>query len=255
VLQLVDTPVVAPTVLDCLLIKELGNEIPLIVLPRLHSPPQEPSLLDKLSSFRPSTAVALRSGLFNSPDTLSLLRSEATDRFLKWREVERMVTRIKPRPSLPTYSHLCTLKHSTSTQWDKEKWETEYLTSFSHDVAKRARSVVTRQQMVTPLNQRNNSIIDDDNDDDSDEEDEDYLLPQQEFSSSSAYGSLDPLHLPSLIFFSISLLKPLRWRLHTSISKFFESVASEKNVRVALLGGFCVGLGIGAVIAKSNLVS
>jgi hypothetical protein len=198
--------------------------------------------------------VALRSGLFNSPDTLSLLRSEATDRFLKWREVERMVTHIKPRPQ---YSHLRTSKTSTSIQWDKDKWETEYLTSFSHDVAKRARSVVTRQQISTPLNQRNDSIIDDDEEDDhhSDEDEEGYLLPQQEFSSSSSYASLDPLHLPSLIFFSISLLKPLRLRLHTSISKFFESIASEKNVRVALLGGFCVGLGIGAVMAKSKVIS
>ncbi|EKM76493.1 hypothetical protein AGABI1DRAFT_115819, partial [Agaricus bisporus var. burnettii JB137-S8] len=36
-------------------------------------------LLNKLSSFRPSTAVALHSGIFNSPDTFSLLRSEAAD--------------------------------------------------------------------------------------------------------------------------------------------------------------------------------
>ncbi|EKM78299.1 hypothetical protein AGABI1DRAFT_107519 [Agaricus bisporus var. burnettii JB137-S8] len=249
-----------PTVLDCLLIKELGNEIPLIVLPRLHSPPQEPSLLHKLSSFRPSTAVALRSGLFNCPDTLSLLRSEATDRFFKWREVERMITHIRPRPSLSQFSHLRTLK--TSMRWDKEKWESEYLTSFSQDVAGRARGVVMRQPVLTLLNQRRNSFINEEGEDekdlDSDDDDEkEYLLPPQDSSSSSSssYTPLDPLHLPSLMFFSISLLKPLRIRLHRSISGFFESIASEKNVRVALLGGFCVGLGIGVVMARWKMIS
>lgn len=148
-------------------------------------------------------------------------------------------------------------------RWDKEKWESEYLTSFSQDVARRARGVVMRQPVLTLLNQRRSSFIneedgEDEKDLDSDDEDEkEYLLPPQDSSSSSSssYTPLDPLHLPSLMFFSISLLKPLRIRLRRSISGFFESIASEKNVRVALLGGFCVGLGIGVVMARWKMIS
>jgi hypothetical protein len=47
-----------------------------------------------LSAFQPSSAVALRSGLFHSPETVALLRSEAVDRFFRWREVEKSVERI-----------------------------------------------------------------------------------------------------------------------------------------------------------------
>lgn len=119
-----------------------------------------------------------------------------------------------------------------------------------------------RQPVLTLLNQRRSSFINEEGEDekdlDSDDDDEkEYLLPPQDSSSSSSssYTPLDPLHLPSLMFFSISLLKPLRIRLRRSISGFFESIASEKNVRVALLGGFCVGLGIGVVMARWKMIS
>ncbi|KAF7778937.1 hypothetical protein Agabi119p4_3282 [Agaricus bisporus var. burnettii] len=66
---------------------------------------------------------------FNSPDTFSLFRSEATD-FLKWRKVERMVTHINLRHS--QCSRLCSLKTSTLTRWDKEKWEMS-ISDYSDD--------------------------------------------------------------------------------------------------------------------------
>lgn len=110
----------APTPLDMQIISSMSAYVPLIVLPRLqgvhreptssgssssasspsfpptylhHYEPQQSSTVSqpKLSSFAPTSAVTLRTGLFHSPETLSLLRKEGVDRFLKWREVEREV--------------------------------------------------------------------------------------------------------------------------------------------------------------------
>ncbi|KAF9452130.1 hypothetical protein P691DRAFT_805661 [Macrolepiota fuliginosa MF-IS2] len=218
----------APTPLDRRLINELGSQIPLIVLPRLQPHPQD-SLLEKLSSFRPSTAVALRSGLFNSHETLSLLRSEATDRYFRWREVERAVSHIHIQPP----SHFAQPARSYS-RWDKARWESDYLASLSHDVAKRARNAtITRQRSSQQHDPTKDLGLDDKTN---------QLLPRD------LCAPLDPLHLPSLFLFSISLLNPLRARLRKSISDFLDSLGSERNVRIALLGGFCVGLGIGLMV-------
>lgn len=226
-----DLTQIAPTALDRYLISELGNQIPLIVLPRLYSRPQDSSLTDKLSAFRPPTTVALRSGLFNSPETLSLLRSEATDRYFKWREVQRTVSHIHTRRHRTSRYALSQATHS---KWDKAKWESDYLASLSHDVARARNATITRRQTAN-LTLTKSSDLDDNS-----------LLPPR----GSCGAPLDPLHLPSLFLFSISLLNPLRARLRKSISEFFESLGSEKNVRIALLGGFCIGLGIG-VIART----
>ncbi|KAF5350463.1 hypothetical protein D9756_008620 [Leucocoprinus leucothites] len=243
----------APTPLDRFLITELGNQIPLIILPRLHSHSTHdtvPVNNDKLSAFRPSTAFALRSGLFNSSETLSLLRSEAADRFLRWREVERTVSHIHQPHVASNPTEQVLEQHTTEDEgssiystsqmkkekWDKAKWESEYLASFSHDVAKRRRgATITRRQ----ASQRSPKLESFDHDDD-----------EESAIRADSCAPLDPLHLPSLFLFSISLLNPLRVRLNKSISDFLESLGSERNVRVALFGGFCVGLGIG-IIAKS----
>lgn len=228
VVSLTDMPLIAPTALDRRLISELGSQVPLIVLPRLYSRPQDASLTDKLSAFRPSTAVALRSGLFNSPETLSLLRTEATDRYFKWREVQRAVSHIHTRQHRTSrYA----LSQATYSRWDKAKWESDYLASLSHDVARARNATITRRQ--TPNLALSKSLDLDDNS----------LVPR-----GSCGTSLDPLHIPSLFLFSISLLNPLRARLCKSISEFLESLGSEKNVRIALLGGFCIGLGIGVMV-------
>jgi len=69
--------------------------------------------------------------------------------------------------------------------------------------------------------------------------------------SSSCLGRYDPLHLPSLIMFSISLLGPLRARVGKSISGFVEALG-DCNVRVALLGGFCMGIGFGFFLKSTQ---
>ena len=64
------------------------------------------------------------------------------------------------------------------------------------------------------------------------------------FGRSSIY---DPLHLPSLVVFSISLLGPLKERLEDSLSFLWDAL-DQFQVKVALLGGFLVGIGVGLVI-------
>ncbi|KAJ3569454.1 hypothetical protein NP233_g5036 [Leucocoprinus birnbaumii] len=228
----------APTSLDRLLINQLGTQIPLVILPRLQShstPDSTPITNDKLSAFRPSTAVALRSGLFSSPETLALLRSEATDRFLRWREVERTVSHIHQphvakevsdwrRTSNETFGFISTKQKKE--KWDKAKWESEYLASFSHDVAKRNRGGTITRRQASHLNLELESFDHHGADDEVETDRPDTCAP------------LDPLHLPSLFLFSISLLNPLRARLKKSISDFLESLGSERNVRVALFGIF-----------------
>ena len=66
----------------------------------------------------------------------------------------------------------------------------------------------------------------------------------------SAFGRsyiYDPLHLPSLLMFSISLLGPLKERLEDSLSFFWDAL-DQIQVRAALIGGFLVGIGVGLVI-------
>jgi hypothetical protein len=63
--------------------------------------------------------------------------------------------------------------------------------------------------------------------------------------SRSCFGrSYDPLHLPSLVMFSISLLGPLRVRVGKTVAGFVEALG-DGNVRMAALGGFCIGVGLG----------
>ncbi|KDQ56771.1 hypothetical protein JAAARDRAFT_59027 [Jaapia argillacea MUCL 33604] len=57
--------------------------------------PPSQTFTPKLSSFTPANALALRQGIFRSPETLAMLRMEAGERFLWWREVERGVERIE----------------------------------------------------------------------------------------------------------------------------------------------------------------
>jgi len=58
------------------------------------------------------------------------------------------------------------------------------------------------------------------------------------------YHPIDPLHLPSLIALSLSLFAPLKERVWSVLSSTMESL-KEGKVQVALIGGFCVGVGVG----------
>lgn len=186
-------------------------QLPVIVLPPLN----RDSKISNLSSFCPSSAVALRHGLFRSPETLALLRSEASDRFLHWREVERAVDTIHE-------ARREDLTNQYDIIWDKSKWESEWMDMFSQDVAKRLREgTITAREGHLPTRACDSAC----------------------FNASS----LDPLHLPSLFIFSVSLLGPLQSRLKRTISAFIESLG-EIHVRMALVGGFCVGVGFGLFV-------
>ena len=58
------------------------------------------------------------------------------------------------------------------------------------------------------------------------------------------YHSIDPLHLPSLIVLSLSLFVPLKERIRAILGSAMESL-KERGMQVALIGGFCVGVGVG----------
>ncbi|KAG0697165.1 hypothetical protein DFH29DRAFT_1023170 [Suillus ampliporus] len=156
-----------------------------------------------MSSFRPRSAAALRSGLFRSPETLSSLRYEAAERFLRWREVECALAGINAsrRETVSLSSH--------GPSWNKAKWEAEWESRLSQDVAISC--------------EREKPVRD----------------PAQQ--------CFDPLHLSSLVSFSMCLLDPARKLLSRSISTFVDKLA-DTQVRIAVVGSLCLGIGIGMMI-------
>jgi hypothetical protein len=130
--------------------------------------------------------------------------------------------------------------------WNKTKWEAEWLESLSRDVdmVRRTREPAVTEKTVamapsTLQNKKRSKCISDDGP----------RVPQrQQQRHSASYASaanptFDPLHLPSLIAFSVSLLGPLKARLGESMRETW-LVLNETKVRVALLGGFCLGIGV-----------
>ena len=128
--------------------------------------------------------------------------------------------------------------------WNKTKWEAEWLESFSRDVdmVRRTREpTMTEEKKAVAMapsklqNEKRVKCISDDGP----------RVPQRHAASyaSAAKPTFDPLHLPSLIAFSVSLLGPLKARLGESMRETW-LVLNETKVRVALLGGFCLGVGV-----------
>ncbi|KIM82843.1 hypothetical protein PILCRDRAFT_458637 [Piloderma croceum F 1598] len=209
----------SPSPLEILLIDMLGPKIPIILLPRLSSRNPSPTPNHTLSSFRPTSIIALRTGLFRSTDTLASLRAEAADRFLRWREVERALDDLSR-----------TIKSSTKlpkSDWSKREWEAEWEGMLSQDVA-RAKRARERDNTLTQANTFPHRSA----------------FNSESSSSSCINSSFDPLHFPSLVFFSLSLLRPARQRVGASL-KSFVSVLRNWQVGLALVGGFCFGIGIG----------
>jgi hypothetical protein len=101
--------------------------------------------------------------------------------------------------------------------WSKAKWESEWEASLSQDVARRMRQGTLTEKNVNRSMHEASS-------------------PR---SASCVSNPFDPLHLPSLFMFSVSLLGPLQSRVWGTI------IAFAGEVKLALVGGFCVGLGIG----------
>lgn len=180
----------------------------------------------QLSSFRPHSASALRTGLFRSAQTLAVLRSEAADRFLRWSEVERAVEGMRHNIpmdlQMPKEEEEKERLLDATEHWNKAEWET----SLSEDIARRMRSADTESCVVNEVGQR----------------------VQRSRRYTSCHGPLlDPLHVPSLLVLSVSLL---RAKLCTPTASIYSeiSIAASRwagwRFGLALLGVFC-GVGIG----------
>jgi len=129
-----------------------------------------------ISAFRPSSIQALRAGIFRSPETLNLLRSEAADRYLRWREIERAASTVHE-------SRSDARSKQQGVAWDKAAWETEWDATLSRDVARRLRENTATSAPPQTHVARN-----------------DTCTP----------ALLDPFHIPSLVVFSLSLFTPLK---------------------------------------------
>ena len=223
----------SPTHFDTSLVEQLSPHIPVIALPPF--PPSRRSS-QHLSSFRPANSAALRSYLFRSPETLACLRVEAADRFLRWREVRRVHNAlILPVPTT-SRSHLKVHPHSpTNIRWNKADWEAEWDYKLSKEVSDLHTSALPPPSPSKPPSPSNSS-------------------------SCVAYYSpttFDPLHLPSIFMFSLSLLAPLRNRIFGEPMETLDgSVATTKRAEsvnwgiLGIVGAFCAGIGLGVLIAS-----
>ncbi|KDR72540.1 hypothetical protein GALMADRAFT_270524 [Galerina marginata CBS 339.88] len=273
-----------PTPLDREIISSLSKHIPLIPLPRLHGPHRGlgHGSASKLSEFRPASAVALRSGLFHSPETVALLREEAVDRFLRWREVERAVEGIWEG------SHKVHLRKRSMSggrigrklgekewgrsqigsfgsdaeggepqapkaeKWSKARWEAQWMASHSQEVATRMREGTITERSVKRDRKSSAELFKGDHGekqnlgpDSGSTDPESPRLPQErQDGHEHAHMPFDPLHLPSLLMFSVSIVGPLRRRVTDSVWGMADALG-ETRVKVALVGGFCLGLGLG----------
>jgi hypothetical protein len=154
------------------IIDGLGAHIPVILLPSTGLPRARLPI----SAFRPSSVHALRTGIFRCPETLSLLRSEAADRFLRWREIERAASTVHESRS--------NARTQQGVAWDKAAWETEWDATLSRDVARRLRENTTTSP--PPSSQANAK------------------------NAPCTPPILDPFHIPSLVMCSLALLTPLK---------------------------------------------
>ncbi|KAF8180405.1 hypothetical protein BJ912DRAFT_907259 [Pholiota molesta] len=278
------------TPLDKEIIQALSAYIPVIVLPRTRDSKAHPTLYpahpsvsiptSRLSAFRPHTAVALRTGLFYSPETVALLRSEAADRFLRWREVEKAVegiwegslSRLWGRTGGERAADASSggMK-SKAESWSKAKWEAEWMEDHAQEVARRMREGARRAAaqrprtgtMVPPLrmpqalpasvNTQSHAqgAAATGGDDTAVERSRTAPSPDADKQRYSAPplarapgASFDPLHLPSLLILTVSLLAPLRECIGAVVLRAAGTLR-ETRVQVALVGGFCVGVGVG----------
>jgi len=252
----------APTLLDLSIIESLESYIPIIVLPRLSGPHRVPNNflgIDnrkfKLSAFKPTSVTALRAGLFHSPETVGLLRAEAVDRFLRWREVERAVKEIKS---------IGKRKRDQETPgWTKAQWEMEWMENHSIHVARRMREGTITQRDVAEAQKSDYELLStdspsDEHGDSPSHDPDDKMDERNDRDSSfqpSSSISFDPLHLPSLLFFSLSLFDPLRSRVKQSARGLWGNWDWKlPTMQMAIVGGigFCFGLGLGLLAQLST---
>lgn len=222
----------SPTHFDTSLVEQLSSHIPVIGLPPF--PPSRRSS-HHLSSFRPADSSALRSHLFRSPETLASLRMEAADRFLRWREVHRVHNALTL--SVVTTSPTVLKAHPPSpakTRWNKADWEAEWDYKLSKEVSDLHTLAPPPPSPIKPPSPSNSS-------------------------SCAAYYSpttFDPLHLPSIFAFSLSLLAPLRYRIFGETMETLDGPTTTKSTKtvnwgvLGIMGAFCAGIGLGVLIAS-----
>jgi len=220
-----------PTPLDNEIICSLASQIPLIVLSKLSTPADpdpfphpSPTLDPNLSSFAPRTALALRTGLFRSPETLASLRREAADRFMRWREVQRYLPFEdgRQRP----------LECDDYARRDQDMTMVDNLTMVDNSrlVALPGRRM--REGTVTGSAGTRVTM---------DEDDASHEKSPAQTQFPAPHIPFDPLHLPSLLVLSLSLFAPLKERMACAMGRL--------RVHLALVGGFCVGVGVGVCVA------
>jgi hypothetical protein len=222
----------SPTHFDTSLVEQLSPHIPVIALPPF---PSSRRASQHLSSFRPMNSAALRSYLFRSPETLTSLRMEAADRFLRWREVHRVhnaltlsvattsPTLLNPHPYSPT-----------KVRWNKSDWEAEWDYKLSKEVSDLHTSTLSPPSPAKPPN------------------------PSDSSSCAAHYSPtvFDPLHLPSVFVFSLSLLAPLRYHIFGESRETLDSPTTRRSTRpvdwgiLGVVGAFCAGIGLGVLIAS-----
>ena len=222
----------SPTHFDTSLVEQLSSHIPIIALPPF---PSSRRSSQHLSSFRPSNSTSLRTHLFRSPETLISLRMEAADRFLRWREVHRVHNALTLSVPPPFSSHLKAHSYSpTKIRWNKADWEAEWDYKLSKEVSDLHVSALpppSPSKVASPSNS----------------------------SGCAAYYSpttFDPLHLPSIFTFSLSLLSPLRYRVFGEPMETLDGSTTTRSTKsvnwgiLGMMGAFCAGIGLGMLIAS-----
>jgi len=186
------------------IIDGLGAHIPVVVLPLTGLPRARLPV----STFRPSSTHALRAGIFRSPETVNLLRSEAADRFLRWREIERAACTI--------HESRTDTRSQQGAAWDKVAWAIEWdATLLSRDVARRLReNTATSASGPGQVRTKN---------------------------APCTPAVLDPFHIPSLVMFSLSLITPLK-------DSVAQMSLSGRRLGIVLAGTLCAGVGIGLAL-------
>ena len=223
----------SPTHFDTSLVEQLSPHVPVIALPPF---PSSRRSSQHLSSFRPANSTALRSHLFRSPETLTSLRMEAADRFLRWREVHRVhdaLTLSIATTSLTVLKgHQCS---PTNVRWNKAEWEAEWDYKLSKEVSDLNKSSLPPPSPSKPPSPSNSSNC------------ASYYSPT----------TFDPLHLPSVLMFSLSLLSPLRYRIFGDPTDTLDGSMTTRNTTrsvnwgiLGIVGAFCAGIGIGVLIVS-----
>ncbi|KAF8510196.1 hypothetical protein BU17DRAFT_98341 [Hysterangium stoloniferum] len=193
----------------------------------------------------------LRNALFHGASNAKL-RRDGAERFLWWREVE--IARAAREVDNELRGGICGGdRDGVKGIWDEEQgWEWE--AGLSKDVASTLRNdSISRPKISTAL---------------SDSEPE---LKTQNCSSCTSEdtstnthphaNALDPLHIPSLLVLSVSLLQPLRDSiLGGSVSTGWNHNGEMKKARISgvpasistgwvVFGAFCAGIGMGWILA------